>query len=430
MLNQTADHDQPDNRPTLPVATAALRQQLTDIQAEWEPLRELDLADPAQLASLDQALARTRKRLNELQLPRTPVMMELPPTEQRTTRVAIGGSFLAPGDEVQPGVPAAFRRWAAASVDNRLHMARWLVSRDNPLTPRVAANRCWEQLFGTGLVETSEDFGVQGSAPTHPELLDELATTLVNGGWSLKNLCKTIVMSRTYRQSSRVTREKAERDPRNELLSRAPSYRLSAEQLRDYALAVSGLLSRKMYGPPVRPPQPKTGLNAAFGGSLDWEDSPGEDRYRRGIYTLWRRTNPYSSFMAMDATDRKTCTVRRIRTNTPVAAFVTLNDPAYIEMAQALARRVQRHPADSHLAKIEYAFRAVTMRRPSDVEAIAMSQLWQRSQASFRADDRAAQAMAVSEFQPLPAGEDVVSVAAWTVVANALLNLDEVLTRN
>ena len=430
ILNQTADHDQPDNRPTMPVATESVRRELQGIQADIERMHELNPADPEQLQRLDQGLAQTKERFSALQLPRTPVMQELSPDQQRTTRIAVGGSFLTPGDEVRPGVPVAFSAWADTPVDDRLKMARWLISPENPLTPRVVANRCWEQLFGTGLVETSEDFGVQGSPPTHPELLDYLAAELVDGEWSLKRLCKIIVMSRTYRQSSRVTAEKAASDPHNELISRAPRYRLSAEQVRDYALAVSGLLSKKIFGPPVQPPQPKTGLNAAFGGSLDWENSPGEDRYRRGIYTLWRRTNPYPSFMAMDATDRKTCTIRRIRTNTPVAAFVTLNDPAFVEMAQALARRIDQYPVEAESQKIEFAFRTVTMRRPSDAERNAVSQLLHQAVASFEADESAARAMAISEFQPLSDDSDMVSVAAWTVVANALLNLDQVLTRN
>ena len=221
---------------------------------------------------------------------------------------------------------------------NRLGFAKWLVDRKNPLTARVVANRHWEQFFGRGIVLTSEDFGSQGMLPTHPELLDWLAVELMDHSWSLKHLAKTIVMSAAYRQSSQTTPEKLQRDPDNRLISRGPRERLSAEQIRDQALAVSGLLSRKMGGPSVMPPQPDGVWQVVYSDD-QWTTSKGEDRYRRGIYTFWRRTSPYPSAMALDATSRETCTIRRVTTNTPIAAFALLNDPVYIEAAQALARR-------------------------------------------------------------------------------------------
>ena len=255
----------------------------------------------------------------------------------------VRGSFLNPGEEVEPRhAGSVSRRFADDLPRNRLGLAKWLVDRNNPLTARVAANRQWEQLFGTGIVLTSEDFGSQGMLPTHPELLDWLAVELMDNGWSLKQLTKTIVMSAAYRQSSRTTPEKLARDPDNRLISRGPRDRLSAEQIRDQALAVSGLLSRKIGGPSVMPPQPDGVWQVVYSDDR-WVTSRGEDRYRRGLYTFWRRTSPYPSAMALDATSRETCTIRRISTNTPIAAFALLNDPVYVEAAQALARRIMEH---------------------------------------------------------------------------------------
>ena len=247
---------------------------------------------------------------------------------------------------------------------NRLGLAKWLVDRKNPLTARVVANRHWEQLFGTGIVLTSEDFGSQGMLPTHPELLDWLAVELMDNGWSLKQLAKTIVMSAAYRQSSRITPEKLARDPDNRLISRGPRDRLSAEQIRDQALAASGLLSRKIGGPSVMPPQPDGVWQVVYSDDR-WVTSQGEDRYRRGLYTFWRRTSPYPSAMALDATSRETCTIRRISTNTPIAAFALLNDPVYVEAAQALARRIMEHERSDPAARATYAFRRVLARPPS-----------------------------------------------------------------
>ena len=214
---------------------------------------------------------------------------------------------------------------------NRLDLAKWLIQDDNPLTPRVTANRFWEKIFGIGLVATSEEFGAQGELPSHPKLLDWLATEIVAMDWDVKAFLKLLVTSNTYRQNSHVTDEMAAMDPNNRLLARGPRLRLSAEMVRDQALAVAGLLSPKMYGPPVKPPQPNMGLKAAFGSGIDWKTSKGEDRYRRGIYTTWRRSNPYPSMATFDAPNREVCTVRRDRTNTPLQALVTLNDPVYVE---------------------------------------------------------------------------------------------------
>ena len=274
---------------------------------------------------------------------RLPVMAELPPAKRRVTRVLRKGNFLDPGDGRRSrGYPASLHALPAGAPPDRLGLARWLTDRRNPLTARVAVNRLWSQIFAAGLVETEEDFGTQGEPPSHPELLDWLAIFYQDSGWDTKALLRLIVTSATYRQSSKVTPELGERDPRNRLLARAPRMRLEAEMVRDQAMALSGLLSRKLGGPSVFPPQPDGLWQAAFNGERTWATSQGADRYRRGLYTFWRRTVPYPSMAAFDAPSREICAIKRVRTNTPLQSFVTLNDPVYVEAAQALARRIVR----------------------------------------------------------------------------------------
>ncbi len=259
--------------------------------------------------------------------------------ERPSFELRVRGSFSAKGERVYAGTPRALPAMRDDLAINRLGLARWLVDPNNPLVSRVAVNRLWEQIFGRGLVETSEDFGSQGSPPTHPELLDWLATEFVAKGWSQKALLRTIVLSATYRQSSAVPAAVAERDPYNRLFARGPRVRLEAEMIRDVTLAVSGLLSEKMSGPSVFPLQPDGIWNMPYN-SDKWTVSQGEDRFRRSLYTFWRRTSPYPSFMTFDATSREFCTVRRVRTNTPLQALTLLNDPASFEAARALAGRM------------------------------------------------------------------------------------------
>ena len=310
---------------------------------------------------------------------------------------------------------------------DRLAIARWLVDPQNPLTARVTVNRFWEQLFGVGLVETSEDFGTQGAPPSHPELLDFLAGEFVQHDWDMKQLLRQIVTSATYRQSSRVTPQQLERDPDNRWLSRGPRFRLSGEMIRDQALAVAGLLSLRTHGPSVRPPQPALGLNAAFGGSTDWETSPGEDRYRRSLYTVWRRTTPYPSLITFDAPSREICTIRRLRTNTPLQALVTMNDPVFIEAAQGLARRICREGGSRPADRVIYGFQLCLARAPSDAEQQRLLEFLRQSEGRYRAEPALAETMATVPLGPLPAEIDLAEMAAWTVVANLLLNLDETL---
>jgi hypothetical protein len=341
----------------------------------------------------------------------------------------VKGNFTSHGDAVDAAVPEALPPLPSGASANRLGVARWLVSPDNPLTARVAVNRYWAQLFGAGIVETEEDFGTQGELPSNPELLDWLATEYSRKGWSTKALLREIVTSATYRQSSRVTAESLAKDPKNRLFSRGPRFRLDAEMVRDQALALSGLLSHKIHGPSVFPPQPPGLWQAAFNGQRTWATSTGEDRYRRGLYTFWRRTIPYPSMAAFDAPSREICTVRRIRTNTPLQAFVTLNDPVYVEAAQALARRIVKEGGTSVEDRARYGLRLALARPPVEEQVKKIVELYESEKEHYRKDAKAAQAMATDPLGPLPAGMDADDLAAWTVIGNVLLNLDGVLTK-
>jgi len=362
----------------------------------------------------------------------TPILREL--AKPRTTHIQIRGNFLDKGEEVGPGLPAAFPSPGepgalAPGAITRLTLARWLVSPDNPLTARVAVNRLWEEIFGVGLVETSEDFGFQGELPSHPELLDYLATEYIRLGWDTKAMLRLLVTSAAYRQGSQVSDELAKRDPSNRLLARGPRVRLSAEAVRDQALFVGGLLSPKMYGPPVQPPRPNFGLSAAFGSTTDWQASTGEDGHRRALYTRWRRNAPYPSMTTFDAPERTFCNIRRVRTNTPLQALVTLNDPVYVEAAQALARRVLREGGDSVETRVAHAFRLVLTRPPTDRERYRLTALFEKVRAMYEKDAAKAAAMATKPIGPAPKEMNVVDLAAWTVVSNVLLNLDETLAK-
>jgi hypothetical protein len=369
-----------------------------------------------------------RKQIDSIATSTVPILRELPADKRRKTNVHIRGNYLSLGDEVTEGVPAAFHPLPPDAPLNRLTFARWLVDEKNPLTARVIANRYWEQLFGVGIVRTSEEFGAQGDLPEHPELLDWLATELVRLRWDMKAFVKLLVTSHAYRQSSKATPELLERDPDNRLLARGPRLRMSAEMVRDQALAVSGLLSRKMLGPSVRPPRPELGLKAAFGRMMDWETSPGEDRYRRALYTEARRTSPYPSMATFDAPSRETCTLRRDRTNTPLQALVTLNDPVYIEAAQALARRMAASSPDAK-ERARHGFRLCLTRQPTDAELQRLVRMHAEALTFYQTDAKAATDMATNPLGPVPAGADAADLAAWTTVANVLLNLDETLMK-
>lgn len=352
-----------------------------------------------------------------------PVLREMT-DGRRETFLQFRGDWQTTGHKVVEGVPAIFHSLNGDQTPNRLGLAKWLVDEANPLTARVVVNRYWEALFGRGLVETSEDFGTQGDLPTHPELLDWLATEFVRIGWDRKAMLRQIVMSATYRQDARITDESVTADPDNRWLAQGPRIRLSAEMVRDQALFVSGLLSSKMYGPPVNPPQPSQGLRAAFGSSTDWKTSEGEDRYRRGIYTSWRRSNPYPSMATFDAPNREVCTVRRNSTNTPLQSLVTLNDPVYVEAAQSLARKALQHGQTLN-SQLVYGFRSCLLRHPTSHESVVLAALFRDAHAQFTANQEEAIKLATDPLGPLPDGMSPVDAAAMTVVSNVLLNLDE-----
>jgi hypothetical protein len=369
-------------------------------------------------------LAALRKQIDALAPVTVPILRELAAEQRRKTKVQLRGNYLVLAEDVTEGVPAAFHPLPKDAPVNRLTLARWLIDENNPLTARVIANRFWESIFGTGIVRTSEEFGAQGEPPSHPELLDWLATELVREKWDVKKFLKLLVTSAAYRQSSKVSPDLVARDPENRLLARGPRFRMSAEMVRDHALAVSGLLSRKMYGPSVRPVRPSMGLSAAFGSGLDWQPSAGEDAHRRALYTEWRRTAPYPSMATFDAPNREVCTLRRNRSNTPLQALVTMNDPVYIEAAQALARRmIAGSPAPGEIART--GFRLALIRPPSEKEVQRLIALHDAVLPTYRQDGKKALEMATNPIGPVPQGADVADLAAWTTVANTLLNLDE-----
>jgi len=421
-FNNTADADRADEAPTRRFPTAEQRAERTELMAEIAALQGAPAAeDPEELAAL-------RARLDQLAGPAVPVMVELEGDARRPTHVHRRGSFLDPGEKVSPGVPAVLHPWPADAPRDRLGFARWLVAPENPLTARVIANRVWGRLFGQGLVATPEDFGLRGALPTHPALLDWLATELVRDGWSLRRFHRLLVTSETYRQASDHRHAAHAVDPENRLLWRAARFRLSAEQIRDQALAVSGLLDRTILGPSVMPPQPDGVWQMVYSNDR-WETARGPGRHRRALYTFWRRTSPHPAMEAFDAPSREFCVVRRLRSSTPLQALVTLNDPAFVEMAQALARRMMA-AADDPEARVEMGFERVLFRSPSTAERDRVLELWQRAKDRFARDPDGARAFASDPLGPLPAEADVVDAAAWTAVANVLLNLDEFLVRS
>jgi mono/diheme cytochrome c family protein len=371
------------------------------------------------------SVLRERDELKSLVVP---VLRELQGKDRRVTKIQLRGNFLTTSDEVTEGVPAIWPPLPAGAPMNRLTLARWLVSPENPLTARVVANRLWEQVFGNGIVRTSEEFGSQGEPPVNQALLDWLAVELRDGGWDVKRFLKLLVTSAAYRQSSKVTPEALEKDPDNRWVSRGPRFRLAAEMVRDQALAAAGLLSGRMYGPSVRPPRPNLDLRAAFGGNLDWQPSPGEDRYRRGVYTEWRRTSPYPSMATFDAPSREVCTLRRSRSNTPLQALVTLNDPVFVEAAQGLARRMCEAGSSAE-ARLGRGFEAVLSREPSGAEVEELKGMLAEVRTVFAADPKRAELMAGEGKGASAAVMNPVELASWTVVANVLLNLDETLMK-
>lgn len=391
-----------------------------------EPLRKE--ASQAAVKAARQRVEQLQNRLDDLPSAETLVMRQT--TAPRETFLFNRGDFTDPIRPVAAGTPAVLGG-SPGGPANRLTLARWLVARDNPLTARVLVNRIWFEIFGRGLVTTLEDFGIKGEPPSHPELLDSLAVDWMEDGWSLKRLIRRIVLSRTYRQSSQASAVRRSRDPDNRWLSRGPRFRLDAEAIRDNALAIAGLLSREKGGDSIRPPQP-AGLWTKVGGKkYRYEVSPGERRYRRGLYVVLKRGSPYPSLVTFDATGRMTCVVKRSRSNTPLQALVLLNDPVYTEAAISFAHRiVTEQPEAGFAGRITHAFRIALARDPTAAELAVLRRLIETEQERLLAEP--ARAMEVLKAQPtIILAEDVsaVDVVAWYAVAAAILNLDETITK-
>jgi Protein of unknown function (DUF1553)/Protein of unknown function (DUF1549)/Planctomycete cytochrome C len=377
--------------------------------------------------SLDAArdrLGQIRRELDDMKVVTTLVMKERQGYERPSTLFRNRGSFMSPGDRVFAAVPGVLGPLPDDQPPNRLGLARWLVSNDNPLTSRVTVNRFWESVFGRGLVLTSEDFGTQGERPSHPELLDWLAVEFVEKGWSQKAILREIVTSATYRQSSRSTAAQLERDPDNHLLARGPRFRVEAEMVRDVALSASGLLSPKVGGPSVFPDQPAGVWNSPYS-NAKWETSPGQDRYRRSLYTFVRRTSPYPSLVTFDAPSREFCTVRRVRTNTPLQALTTLNDPVFVEASRRLAGRMIAEGGGGARERIAIGYRLCTARSPADADLRSLEAFYEQEAARFAAEPKAATDLLAEDANP----PDPAARAALTMVGNVLLSLDATLTK-
>ena len=371
-------------------------------------------------------LAAARKEIDELRKPlrhtTTLVMRERPPENPRATFLHHRGEWLQPKERMEPGVLSVLNPLSAGAPRNRLGFARWLVSPENPLTARVVMNREWAAFFGHGIVRTTGDFGFQGDAPTHPELLDWLAVEFVKRGWSVKQMHKLIVMSATYRQSSASTPDRLAKDPDNGLLSRGPRFRLEAEIVRDSALRASGLLSEKIGGPSVRPPQPDGVTEVAYG-SPKWNASTGPDRYRRSLYTFAKRTAPFALYNTFDAPTGEACIARRDVSNTPLQALALLNDIVFLEAAQALGKVLAAQPGTVE-DRIRTAFRRILTRPPTDDETATLTKFFTTQKARFTTGELDAKTIA-------PDGPgDAAERATWTALARALFNLDEAITRS
>jgi hypothetical protein len=393
--------------------------------AQTEKLHEFFLSSQPEINALKSRKLKLSDDLKKVMPSQTLVMQEM--ESKRASTIFVRGNFLTKGEAVTPGVPAVLPP-LTEEPRNRLALARWLVSTNNPLVARVTVNRWWTEFFGHGLVTTPEDFGVKGDPPTHPELLDWLACEFMESGWSMKHMHRLMVTSATYCQSSAIRPDLRERDDQNKLYARGPRVRMDAEMIRDNALAISGLLSLKMGGPPVHPYQPP-GIwgNKVGGAPVTYEISEGEDRYRRGIYTVWKRTSPYPAFITFDAPSRITCIARRPRSNTPLQALTLLNDPVYVEAAKSLAARVLKEMPSANVEdRIKHAFQLCLVRPPAAAELKTLVQLYQDQLEASRKEPDA------KKLLPESAGSeklDSAEFAAWYSVVSALLNLDETITK-
>ena len=393
--------------------------------AELDKLLAKDKTQTDENKALKKLADQLRGEVERAQEDTTLILQEKPNSSPPTDFVRIKGSFLNPGKQVIAGTPAILPPMPVGSRLNRLGLAQWIVDRGNPLTARVEVNRLWSMVFGIGLVKTEGDFGTQGELPIYKEMLDWLAVDFMEQGWSMKKLLRLIVTSNTYKQASVETAQGLDRDPENRLLARGPRFRMSAEMIRDNALSASGLLSQKIGGPSVMPDQPDGVWNVSYN-DAKWITSPGEDRYRRGLYTYWRRTMPYPAFLAFDATSREACTVNRVRTNTPLQALVLLNDPVYELAARGLAAKMLAVKADA-AQRLETGFQALLIRRPTGTEASRLVAYLAEQKARLAADGAATTALLGKggAFRGATADES----GAYILAARVMLNLDETITK-
>ena len=415
-FNNTEDADRGDDRPLMPL--------LSPLEQQKKQALELELG---QLKTTGDTLSDSYQdlltRWLAIQPAKLPIMKELSVDSSRKSHVFERGNWLVHGDEVRPTVPDILNPMPASAPANRLGMAQWLTHPDNPLTARVIANRFWEQLFGIGIVETSEDFGTQGAKPSHKELLDWLAVKFqTEYAWSVKKLLRTIVLSATYQQSAKVNPDLLELDPYNKLLARGPRIRLTAEQIRDQALVVSGLFDASVGGPSVMPYQPDGVWNVIRHVSR-WETKDTSDKYRRGLYTFWRRVSPYPSMVAFDSPSREICVSRRISTNTPLQALVTLNDPVFVEAAGALANRMQEEGGATIEDQIKFGYSEVMLRPPDNQKMQVLLDFYEKALENYNKNQEDTRALVMEEKQQA-------TKAALINVANVLLNLDEFIMKS
>jgi hypothetical protein len=418
----------------LPFAAGRQRaREATSVESAWLRRASLRESDPNFRKDLE-ALQNLKGELLAVKREAPTVMVMQEMATPRETHILVRGAYDVPGEKVEPGVPEELLgAWPAGAPKNRLGLAQWLTKPNNPLTSRVVVNRFWQQLFGTGIVKTSDNFGMQGEWPSHPELLDWLACEFVDSGWNVKALMKRMVLSATYRQDSSASPELIERDPENRLLARGPRFRLPAEVIRDQALQISGLLKPHVGGPSVYPYQPadlyKGIVVAANYPGTKYVESKGDDLYRRSLYTFWKRTVPHPTMNVFDAPDREVCIVKRNITNTPLQALTLLNDPIFVEAARKLAERSIKEGGAAPQARLAFAFRLATGRAPGESEMDILQKSLNRMLAAYAADESGARsliAIGSSTSDPsIPASE----LAAYTAVANIILNMDEVITK-
>jgi hypothetical protein len=431
-----------------PVAKAlavAAESRTPEQQSEIRKHYREQVSPPLKALKAELAALKMRRETLEAQIPTSMVMEEA--REPRETFLLVRGAYDKKGDKVTAEVPSFLPPLAEGDPANRLGLARWLVDPNHPLTARVTVNRYWQLLFGTGIVKTAEDFGTQGELPSHPELLDWLAVEFKELGtgdreqgtgeaWNVKRLVRRMISSAAYRQSSAVTESLVAKDPENRLLARGPRFRLQAEFIRDQALFVSGLYDRRIGGKSVSPYQP-AGLweelmsraDGANWTAQTYVQDHGADLYRRTMYTFWKRTCPPATLATLDAPDRETCTVRRSRTNTPLQALVLMNDPTYVEAARKFAERILHNGGRTASERLTFAFESVTSRPPTAAELAVLARLLDRQLKAFQADPEAVTKLLATGESPADESLNAAELAAWTMVASAILNTDEALTK-